>query len=147
MQDKSFSIGDCIEVLGPGPKCAWYAQIHEIRALNHRRVYLLVSWLDRPKEDLQIKTQEVDGVPELVPSTELDVIDAKSINGYINVKHCRYRASEEKSKDHKSFYWKRAYDFTKKVFIVRYVIPRRAFVSLIYRKDCNTSPTDTNAEK
>ena len=58
----------------------WKARVLEVRALDEEHVYVRVSWLNRP-EDLEGGRQDHHGKNELVPTNQMDVINAQAVNG------------------------------------------------------------------
>ena len=64
----------------------WKAKVLEVRALDSEHVFLRLAWLNRP-EDLQSGRKPYHGRNELVPTNEMDVIDAMTVNGSLNVVH------------------------------------------------------------
>lgn len=58
----------------------------EVRALDSEHVYLRVSWLNRP-EDLDLGRKPYHGKNELIPSNQMDIIDAMATNGLLKVYH------------------------------------------------------------
>lgn len=58
----------------------------EVRALDTEHVYIRVAWLNRP-EDLKTGRKSYHGKFELIPTNEMDIIDAMSVNGPCNVVH------------------------------------------------------------
>jgi hypothetical protein len=53
----------------------WKAKVLDVRALDTEHVYVRVSWLNRP-EDLKGGRQDHHGKDELVPTNQMDVINA-----------------------------------------------------------------------
>lgn len=53
----------------------WKAKVLEVRALDEEHVYIRVSWLNRP-EDLAGGRRDCHGKNELVPTNQMDIIDA-----------------------------------------------------------------------
>ncbi|KAF4555807.1 Hypothetical protein D9617_2g057710 [Elsinoe fawcettii] len=98
VSEQTFGIGECVLVRSDeddteegqeddGTLTQWKAQLHEVRALDENHVYLRVSWLYRPARDLPGGGRPYHGKYELVPSTEMAIIDAKTINGALKVKY------------------------------------------------------------
>ncbi|KAF2221951.1 hypothetical protein BDZ85DRAFT_320241 [Elsinoe ampelina] len=98
VSEQTFGIGECVFVRSDeddssdgndddGTLAQWKAQLHEVRALDENHVYLRVSWLYRPARDLTGGPRPYHGKYELIPSTEMAIIDAKTINGALKVKY------------------------------------------------------------
>ena len=90
---ESIATGDFILVshsMNEGPAfdsfSDWKAQVLDVRALEEEHVYVRVSWLNRP-EDLEDGRQEHHGKKELVPTDQMDVINAQSVNGTFGLIH------------------------------------------------------------
>ncbi|KAI4844272.1 hypothetical protein E4T44_06278 [Aureobasidium sp. EXF-8845] len=65
----------------------WKAQVLEARAADEHHVFLHCSWLETP-EDLPkevLSTPSYHGRFELVPSNKMDIIDAFTVNGPLEV--------------------------------------------------------------
>lgn len=100
MGEETFEPGQCVLVhgidneensehesrAGINSLAQWKALLHEIRALDANHVYLRVSWLMRP-QDLDGGAKPYHGRYELIPSNDMSIINAMSINGSIDVKH------------------------------------------------------------
>lgn len=84
----------------------------EVRALDPEHVYIRLSWLNRP-EDLDSGRKDYHGRNELVPTNQIDVIDAMAVNGALEVKHWDEFADEdEKSMPvEDEFFWRQTFDF------------------------------------
>ncbi|OTA39270.1 hypothetical protein BTJ68_00761 [Hortaea werneckii EXF-2000] len=68
----------------------WKAKVLEVRALDSEHVYVRVAWLNRP-EDLDTGRKSYHGKNELIPTNQLDIIDAMTVNGKLDV----YKWEEE----------------------------------------------------
>lgn len=124
VSEQTFVIGACVliqsgEKTGSAVESAtevdgdtssqWKGQIHEVRALDENHVYLRVSWLMRPMADLPGGARQHHGKFELVPSTDMDIIDAKCINGPLLIKHWdEYK--EDDDREGSDYYWRQSYD-------------------------------------
>ena len=87
----------------------WKAQLLEVRAFNENHVYVKVAWLYRPDHDIPSGPTNYHGKYELIPSTEISIIDAASVNGSIKVKYW----DEYKDDDvpiAEEYYWRQSYD-------------------------------------
>lgn len=123
----TISVGDCVLVVND-PTLAdtatadeselWKAKVLQVRAIDAEHAYVLVAWLSRP-EDMENGRQPWQGYDELIPTNQLDVIEALSVNGRINV---RYLPDSEENDDEGEFdslnvdsavryYWRQTYDF------------------------------------
>ena len=91
----------------------WKAKVLEVRALDVEHVYIRVSWLNRP-EDLAGGRRDYHGKNELVPTNQMDIIDATTVNGRFDLKHW----TEMKDIDpddafgKEVYYWSQTLDFT-----------------------------------
>ena len=62
----------------------WKAKVLEVRALDSEHVYVRVAWLNRP-DDLKDGRQPHQGKFELIPTNQMDIIDAMTVNGPCDV--------------------------------------------------------------
>jgi hypothetical protein len=91
----------------------WKAKVLEVRALDEEHVYIRVSWLNRP-EDLAGGRRDYHGKNELVPTNQMDIIDATTVNGRFDLKHW----TEIKGIDpddafgREVYHWSQTLDFT-----------------------------------
>ncbi|KAF2154658.1 hypothetical protein K461DRAFT_275796 [Myriangium duriaei CBS 260.36] len=122
VSEQTFVVGACVlvrsdEEVGDGASAReedvslaqWKAQIHEVRALDENHVYLRVSWLFRPSRDLPGGAKPYHGLYELIPTTEMEIIDAKTINAPLNVKYWdEYK--EDEAYDATEYFWRQSYD-------------------------------------
>ena len=90
---ESIGVGQCILVKHDDVEEAkvdvaaqWKAKVLEVRALDSEHVYIRVAWLNRP-EDLSAGRKAYHGRNELIPTNEMDVIDAMAVNGSFDVVH------------------------------------------------------------
>ena len=90
---ESIAIGQCILVKHDEADEAkidiagqWKARVCEVRALDTEHVFIRVAWLNRP-EDLDTGRKPYHGKNELIPTNQMDVIDAFSVNGSVEVVH------------------------------------------------------------
>lgn len=97
----------------------WKAKVLEVRALDEEHVYLRISWLNRP-EDLVGGRQPHHGRLELIPSNEMDVIDAMTVNGRLDV--VRWDESQEDAllPAADQFFWRQTLDYTTGKLSVRF---------------------------
>jgi hypothetical protein len=97
---ESIAIGQCILVKHDDSEEAkidvaaqWKARVCEVRALDTEHVFIRVAWLNRP-EDLDTGRKPYHGKNELIPTNQMDVIDAFSVNGSVDVVHWNERDDE-----------------------------------------------------
>lgn len=91
-----------------------------MRALDAEHVYVRVSWLNRP-EDLVGGGQGRHGKRELVPTNQIDVINALAVNGTFQLKHYDELIDDDQ-KDapvEDEYFWRRTFDFTTQSLSVR----------------------------
>jgi hypothetical protein len=91
----------------------WKAKVLEVRALDAQHVYVRVAWLNRP-EDLPGGRQHHHGVKELMPTNQMDVINALAVNGTFQLKHYDDLASsdQEEASVEDEYFWKQTFDFS-----------------------------------
>lgn len=98
----------------------WKARVLEVRALDEKHVFIRVSWLNRP-EDLPGGRQDHHGRNELIPTNQMDVIDAYCVNGTFQLKH----GDELESSGQKGvlsddvYFWRQTFNFVDKTLSVR----------------------------
>lgn len=97
----------------------WKAQVHECRALNENRVFILVSWVDRP-EDLPNGPAPYHGKNELIPSNEMHVVDAMTVNGRLDVTHWEENLDDDGMIEEDQYFWRQTYDFPSQTLSVRF---------------------------
>ncbi|KAM0722448.1 hypothetical protein Q7P37_001889 [Cladosporium fusiforme] len=116
---ESIATGECILVKhdeSDDPRVdlnsQWKAKVLEVRALDQEHVYIRLSWLNRP-EDLDSGRKDYHGKNELIPTNQMDVIDAMAVNGALKVKHWDELADDVESSmpDEEEFFWRQTYDF------------------------------------
>lgn len=93
MGSESIAVGQCILVKWDESEDAkidlreqWKAKVLEVRALDSEHVYIRVAWLNRP-EDLSTGRERYHGKNELIPTNQMDIIDAMAVNGSVDVFH------------------------------------------------------------
>jgi hypothetical protein len=88
------------------------AKVLEVRALDPEHVYVRLSWLDRP-EDLEDGRRDYHGKNELVPTNQMDIIDAMAIDGGLQVKHWDETADDDETSMPKEdeYFWRQTFDF------------------------------------
>ncbi|KAK5133253.1 hypothetical protein LTR08_007987 [Meristemomyces frigidus] len=115
--DESIAVGESIlvkhndsEERNVDPAEQWKARVLEVRALDSEHVYVRVSWLNRP-EDLDGGRKAYHGQNELIPTNEMDIIDAMAVNGGLEVYHWDEEDDESEMPDPDEFFWRQTYDF------------------------------------
>jgi hypothetical protein len=85
----------------------------EVRALDTEHVYVRVSWLNRP-EDLKGGRQDYHGKNELVPTNQMDVINAQAVNGtFVLIHYDQLKDENRRSGSGKDIYfWRQTFNFT-----------------------------------
>ena len=78
--------------------------------MDENHVYLRVTWLYRPQYDLSDGPAEYHGRYELVPSTEVQIIDAMTVDGSITVRHWDEYADDDVP-EAGEYYWRQYYNF------------------------------------
>lgn len=113
---ESISTGQCILVKHDDSEDAkidvanqWKAKVLEVRALDSEHVYIRVSWLNRP-EDLEGGRKPYHGRNELVPTNQMDVIDAMAVNGSLEVTHWDDKEDDSAMMNDEQYYWRQTYD-------------------------------------
>jgi hypothetical protein len=135
---ESIATGECILVKHddtPDPKIdtasQWKAKVLEVRALDPEHVYIRLSWLNRP-EDLDSGRKDYHGKNELVPTNQMDIIDAMAVNGALSVKHWDELADDDEASmpEEEQFFWRQTFDFAdSKTYSVRHDDPKRHAIS------------------
>jgi hypothetical protein len=84
----------------------------EVRALDPEHVYIRLSWLNRP-EDLGSGRKDYHGKNELVPTNQMDIIDAMAVNGGLKVKHWDETADDDETSmpEEDEYFWRQTFDF------------------------------------
>lgn len=98
----------------------WKARVLEVRALDEEHVYVRVSWLNRP-EDLEGGRQDHHGKNELVPTNQMDIINAQSVNGTFGlVRYDRLKYDDRNNAyDQDGYFWRQTFDFATKMLLVK----------------------------
>lgn len=118
---ESIGIGQCVLVKHNDPEnlkeefvidlpSQWKARVLEVRALDSEHVYIRVAWLNRP-EDLSIGRKPHHGKNELIPSNQMDIIDAMAVNGSLEVMHWDEADDESALMNEDQYFWRQTYDF------------------------------------
>ena len=122
---ETIAVGDCVLVKqgdddgdGDGDanptdaldvEAQWKAKVLDVRALDAEHVYLKVAWLNRP-EDLEGGRKAYHGRHELIPTNQLDVIDAMAVNGVLDVTHWDDADEKAPLPDDEEYFWRQTYD-------------------------------------
>lgn len=97
----------------------WKAKVLEVRALDPEHVYIRLAWLNRP-EDLDTGRKSYHGKNELIPTNQMDVIDAMAVNGSLTVEHWEEKDDDKPMPSEDTYFWRQTYDFANtKTFSVR----------------------------
>ena len=88
----------------------WKAKVLEVRALDSEHVYIRVAWLNRP-EDLEAGRKSYHGRNELIPTNQMDIIDAMAVNGSLEVIHWNEKDDESPMAGEDQYFWRQTYDF------------------------------------
>ena len=114
---ESMAVGECILVKhedSADPKIdigeQWKAKVLEVRALDSEHVYLRVAWLNRP-EDLDTGRKAYHGKNELIPTNQMDVIDAMAVNGRLDVQYWDDADDESVIVGEDTYFWRQTLDF------------------------------------
>jgi hypothetical protein len=119
--NQTYSCGDCVFVK-PGNDFDrdWKAQVHEIRAADEHHVFLRCSWLENPEELPKevLSTPSYHGKFELVPSNKMDIIDALTVNGPLEVAYWAEAKDDADMPAHGEYYWRQTYNHDTKALSV-----------------------------
>jgi hypothetical protein len=90
-----------------------------VRALDEEHVYVRVSWLNRPG-DLEGGRKDHHGKNELVPTNQMDIINAQSVNGTFRlVRYDRLKYDDRNNAyNQDEYFWKQTFDFATKMLVV-----------------------------
>ena len=117
MGSESIAVGQCILVKHDDSEEAkiditsqWKAKVLEVRALDSEHVYIRVAWLNRP-EDLDSGRKAYHGKNELIPTNQMDVIDAMAVNGSLEVEHWDEKDDDVPLMNEEQYFWRQTYDF------------------------------------
>ncbi|KAK0947655.1 hypothetical protein LTR29_000912 [Friedmanniomyces endolithicus] len=115
---ESIAVGECILVKHDmsqddprvDPLGQWKARVLEVRALDSEHVYIRVAWLNRP-EDLVGGRQPHHGKNELIPTNQLDIIDAMTVNGGLDLVQWDESNDENSMPGIDEYFWRQTYDY------------------------------------
>jgi hypothetical protein len=119
--NQTHSCGDCVFVKPPDDSDRdWKAQVHEVRAADEHHVFLRCSWLENPEElpEEVLSTPSYHGKFELVPSNKMDIIDALTVNGPLEVAYWDEGNEDANMPAHEEYYWRQTYNHDTKVLSV-----------------------------
>ncbi|KAK0361623.1 hypothetical protein LTR91_022721 [Friedmanniomyces endolithicus] len=116
--NESIALGECIlvkhDMSQDDPRIdslgQWKAKVLEVRALDPEHVYIRVAWLNRP-EDLAGGRQPHHGKNELIPTNQLDIIDAMTVNGGLNLFEWDDSNDESPMPGIDEYFWRQTYDY------------------------------------
>lgn len=95
----------------------WFGKVLEIRAHDEQNVFVRLYWIYRP-EDLPGGRRPYHGKNELIPSNHMDIVDAQTVNGKIELRHWK-ETDDEEDLDADSVYWRQYFDYPKSTLSVR----------------------------
>ncbi|KJX93211.1 ebs-bah-phd domain-containing protein [Zymoseptoria brevis] len=115
---ESIATGQCILVKADESDDAkidvagqWKAKVLEVRALDSEHVFIRVAWLNRP-EDLPTGRKSYHGKNELIPTNQMDVIDAMAVNGSLDVRHWDDKEDDSAMMEDDQYFWRQTLDHT-----------------------------------
>ena len=90
----------------------------EIRGLDEEHVYVRVVWINRP-EDLSTGRQPHHATDELIPSNEMDFVNAKYVKGPVEVIHWSKRPTDGNvlNSTRPQYFWRQNYNYCTKQFL------------------------------
>lgn len=95
----------------------WKAKVLEVKALDQEHVYVRVAWLNRP-EDLSTGRLPHHGKNELIPSNEMDVIDAMTVNGRLDIIHWDEYDDDSVMMREDQYFWRQTFEFLTETYSV-----------------------------
>jgi hypothetical protein len=114
---ESIATGQCILVKADDSDDAkidvagqWKAKVLEVRALDSEHVYIRVAWLNRP-EDLPTGRKSYHGKHELIPSNQMDIIDAMAVNGSLDVYAWDDTDDNSAMMEDDQYFWRQTFDY------------------------------------
>lgn len=119
--NQSYTCGDCVFV-NPRSDSGWdwKAQVHEIRAADEHHVFLRCTWLENPEElpEEVLSTPSYHGKFELVPSNKMDIIDALTVIGPLEIAYWEESNEDADMPADGGYYWRQTYNHDTKVLSV-----------------------------
>lgn len=116
MGSESIAVGECVLVKHDTSNDAkididaqWKAKVLEVRALDQEHVYIRVAWLNRP-EDLATGRKAYHGRHELIPTNQLDIIDAMTVNGRLELYHWDDSDEDSPMPGTDEHFWRQTFD-------------------------------------
>jgi hypothetical protein len=96
----------------------WKAKVLETRALDSQHVYLRVVWINRP-EDLPAGREQHHAIDELIPSNQMDFVDAIYVKGPVEVIHWSKRpgVGNAFNSTRPQYFWRQTYNYCTKQFV------------------------------
>lgn len=91
------------------PDDQWKAQVLEVRALDENHVYLRVAWLEIPRE-LPNGAAKYHAENELVPSNEMAIVDAATVQGGFKISYWDETNDEAPLPDPDEYFWRQTFD-------------------------------------
>ncbi|KAK3719012.1 hypothetical protein LTR37_004575 [Vermiconidia calcicola] len=88
----------------------WKAKVLEVRALDSEHVYIRVAWLNRP-EDLPSGRKAYHGKNELIPTNQMDVIDAMAVNGSVEISYWDEKDDDSHLMTEDQYFWRQTLDY------------------------------------
>ena len=88
----------------------WKAKVLEVRALDSEHVYARVVWLNRP-EDLDSGRKAYHGKNELIPTNQMDIIDAMAVNGTLDIVHWNDTEDDGAMMAEDQYFWRQTFDY------------------------------------
>jgi hypothetical protein len=119
--NQSYSCGDCVCVnSGTDSGRDWKAQVHEVRAADEHHVFLRCTWLENPEElpEKVLSTPSYHGKFELVPSNKMDIIDALTVIGPLEIAYWEESNEDADMSADGGYYWRQTYNHDTKVLSV-----------------------------
>ena len=112
MNDQTFHLGEIVLVnqstdLNHNIEEHWVAHVKEIRASDPLHAFLRVYWLYWPDE-LPTGRQPYHGKRELVPSNAMQIIDAMTVNGRLEVRYWNEEPDDRPTEE--EYFWRQTFD-------------------------------------
>ncbi|KAK4954559.1 hypothetical protein LTR10_007990 [Elasticomyces elasticus] len=116
---ESIAVGECIMVkndMHEDPRvnfaAQWKAKVLEVRALDAEHVYVRIAWMNRP-EDLDEGRQPHHGKLELIATNHMDIIDAMTVNGRLDLYAWDETDDEVQMPGIQEHFWRQTLDVAK----------------------------------
>ncbi|KAJ9648498.1 hypothetical protein H2199_001353 [Coniosporium tulheliwenetii] len=109
--NESFQLGDIVLIHNESPLGQpWLAKVLEVRAGDEQHVYLRVFWLYRPEELPNGGRRPYHGRNELVASNDMQIIDAMTVDGRVEVRHWDEADEAEELFPADQLFWRQTWD-------------------------------------